>query len=1097
MFSEALALPPAERAIFLAKACGTDVALLAELVALLAAHEEPESLTSAHLLTRPALVPEEQPSDWIGRYRLLQKIGEGGCGVVWMAEQEEPVRRRVALKVIKLGMDTKAVIARFEAERQALAMMDHPHIAKVHDAGCTDTGRPYFVMELVRGIPITKYCDEQQLTPAARLELFIKVCQAVQHAHQKGVIHRDLKPSNILVTVNDGQATPKIIDFGIAKATQGRLTDATLFTAFEQFIGTPAYMSPEQAEMSSLDIDTRSDIYSLGVLLYELLTGRQPFDSKRFAGASVDHIRQQIRESEPPRPSARWGTLAEAEQTTVARQRGTLPATLSGLLRGDLDWIVMRCLEKDRTRRYETANGLAMDLQRHLRNEPVVARPPSSAYLLQKLIRRHRVGVAAAGVVLGVVVLGAMATATQATRALRAERQQNELREAARQAQAKEAAARHAAEAAQLRSEKQRLARQHLMPEIDRLMQAFDIAGAFVAALEAEKYLPDDPALTALWPRLSRTITVETTPAGAGVYVKPYLTPKAEWQFLGTTPLKAVRLAKDGYRWQFRLEGHETLERTTGKNANIRTVALDRVGLIPPGMVRVTGVSADPTEPLVFGPDQSEAQAPRVGDFLIDRYEVTNRQFMAFVDGGGYATPTWWKPPFIKAGREIPWAEAVASLRDATGRPGPATWRNGVYPAGEDEYPVAGVSWYEAAAYAESVGKRLPSIFHRRRAARGEAEGIVRLSNFSGLGPAPDGSYQGMSSCGAYDLAGNVKEWCWNEAVPGKRYILGADSREPAYMYTHLDAQSPWDRSPGNGFRCISLPANATLDPRMDAPEAPTTRDFSREQPASDEVFRAFLSHYSYEKTPLNTRIESTDASSESVRKELVSITAAYGGERVPVWLHLPKKGTPPFQAVIFFPGSNALNQRDHVLAPSFIVDSGRALIIPIFKGLYDRGEGPSTRYLNDPNMYSDFVVQCAKDLGRTIDYLETRADIRSDKLAYFGTSLGAAPGSILPAVESRLKACVLVGGGIFPLVVAPHVDQINFAPRIRMPTLMINGRYDFIFTEPSQRQLFRLLGTPTERKQHLVFDVGHAVVGENRTKETLAWLDRYLGPVK
>jgi tRNA A-37 threonylcarbamoyl transferase component Bud32 len=240
LFNDALALPPAERAIFLAKACGTDVALLAELVGLLAAHEDPESLTSAPLPTRTSLAPEEKASDWIGRYRLLQKIGEGGCGVVWMAEQEEPVRRRLALKVIKLGMDTKAVIARFDAERQALAMMDHANIAKVYDAGSTATGRPYFVMELVRGIPITKYCDEQQLTPAARLELFIKVCHAVQHAHQKGVIHRDLKPSNILVTVNDGQATPKIIDFGIAKATQGKLTDATLFTAFEQFIGTLA-----------------------------------------------------------------------------------------------------------------------------------------------------------------------------------------------------------------------------------------------------------------------------------------------------------------------------------------------------------------------------------------------------------------------------------------------------------------------------------------------------------------------------------------------------------------------------------------------------------------------------------------------------------------------------------------------------------------------------------------------------------------------------------------------------------------------------------------------------------------------------------------
>jgi eukaryotic-like serine/threonine-protein kinase len=406
LFADALAQPPAQRGAFLAQACGDNLDLLCHLVALVAAHEGPESLMVPATLSRRPSTPEEKPGDMIGRYKLLQKIGEGGCGVVWMAEQEEPVRRRVALKVIKLGMDTKAVIARFEAERQALAMMDHPNIAKVLDGGATETGRPFFVMELVRGIPITKYCDENHLTPTARLELFVRVCQAVQHAHQKGIIHRDLKPSNILVTVNDGVATPKVIDFGIAKATQGRLTDATVFTAFEQFIGTPVYMSPEQAEMSSLDIDTRSDIYSLGVLLYELLTGRPPFDPKAFAKVGVDQIRQQIRETEPLKPSTRLATLGLEDQATIAKFRATVPGQLSLLLRGDLDWIVMRCLEKDRTRRYDTANGLAMDVERHLRNEPVVARPPSTAYLLQKLFRRHRLAFAAGSAIACSLVAG-------------------------------------------------------------------------------------------------------------------------------------------------------------------------------------------------------------------------------------------------------------------------------------------------------------------------------------------------------------------------------------------------------------------------------------------------------------------------------------------------------------------------------------------------------------------------------------------------------------------------------------------------------------------------------------------------------------------
>ena len=368
IFEQALDITPAEERLrFLTSACGKDAALLARVQALLRADESGESFLPEQ--PKAAIVPiTEKPGDRIGRYKLLQQIGEGGCGTVYMAEQTEPVRRRVALKVIKLGMDTKQVIARFEAERQALALMDHPNIAKVLDAGATETGRPYFVMELVRGIKITEFCDEKSVPTADRLKLFTQVCQAIQHAHQKGVIHRDIKPSNILVTVNDGVPVPKIIDFGIAKATAGPLTDKTFFTAFEQFLGTPAYMSPEQAEMTSLDIDTRTDIYSLGVLLYELLTGRTPFDPSELLQSGLDEMRRTIREKEPDRPSTRLSTMAEGELTTVAKHRHTEAPRLIHLVRGDLDWIVMKCLEKDRARRYETANGLASDIQRHLDN---------------------------------------------------------------------------------------------------------------------------------------------------------------------------------------------------------------------------------------------------------------------------------------------------------------------------------------------------------------------------------------------------------------------------------------------------------------------------------------------------------------------------------------------------------------------------------------------------------------------------------------------------------------------------------------------------------------------------------------------------------
>ena len=390
LFQAAAQLTGAERATFLNGACLGDDALRQRLDALLAAHDQPDewipksppAIAATIKLNLPD-APDEAVGQMIGRYKLLERLGEGGCGVVYVAEQTEPVRRRVALKVIKLGMDTKAVVARFEAERQALAMMDHPNIAKVLDAGATDTGRPYFVMELVRGIRITDYCDQNKLTTQERLDLFIKICQAIQHAHQKGIIHRDIKPSNILVTLHDGVPVPMVIDFGIAKATEGKLTDATVYTQLHQFIGTPAYMSPEQAEMSGLDVDARADIYALGVLLYELLIGKTPFDGKELVAAGLDEMRRTIREKEPVRPSTRLRTMREGELTSTARRRQTDAPRLANLLRGDLDWVVMKALEKDRMRRYKSASSFAEDIQHHLRNEPVIARPPSRLYRLQ------------------------------------------------------------------------------------------------------------------------------------------------------------------------------------------------------------------------------------------------------------------------------------------------------------------------------------------------------------------------------------------------------------------------------------------------------------------------------------------------------------------------------------------------------------------------------------------------------------------------------------------------------------------------------------------------------------------------------------------
>jgi serine/threonine protein kinase/Flp pilus assembly protein TadD len=409
LFLAALEIADApQRQAFLEAECAGDRNLQREVDELLRHFERVGSFMESPALELNTTVEEgtsKQPGTVIGPYKLLEQIGEGGMGLVFVAEQQQPVKRRVALKVIKPGMDTRQVIARFEAERQALAMMDHPHIAKVHDGGTTPEGRPYFVMELVKGLPITDYCDQQRRSTRQRLELFLDVCRAVQHAHQKGIIHRDLKPSNVLVEIHDVRPVVKVIDFGIAKATSGQLTDKTLYTEGAQLVGTPLYMSPEQAGLSSLDVDTRSDVYSLGVLLYELLTGTTPFESETLKRAGYDEMRRIIREDEPPKPSARLSTMQQAHLSTVAERRGLEPHKLSQQVRGELDWVVMKALEKDRNRRYESASALADDVQRYLADEPLLASPPSTLYRLKKLARRHRLALTAMSIAVLVLLL--------------------------------------------------------------------------------------------------------------------------------------------------------------------------------------------------------------------------------------------------------------------------------------------------------------------------------------------------------------------------------------------------------------------------------------------------------------------------------------------------------------------------------------------------------------------------------------------------------------------------------------------------------------------------------------------------------------------
>jgi serine/threonine protein kinase len=474
IFWEASQLAPGEeRDAYLARACRDDRALRQRVERLLEVQPKVEGFLEKPFpgpgqLPTVDSAPTDGPGTVIGPYKLLEQIGEGGMGLVFMAEQTRPVRRRVALKVLKPGMDTRQVVARFEAERQALALMDHPHIARVFDGGATEAGRPYFVMELVRGVPITEFCDQRRLTTRQRLELFVLVCQAVQHAHQRGVIHRDLKPSNVLVTLHDTVAVPKVIDFGIAKAMSQSLTERTLFTGFAQMIGTPLYMSPEQAEMNGLDVDTRSDVYALGVLLYELLTGTTPFEGEALKKVGLDEMRRIIREEEPPAPSQRLHTLDAQACSTVSERRGVDGRWLAQVLRGELDWIVMRALEKDRNRRYESASAFAADVQRYLSDEAVAACPPSAGYRLRKYARRNRRALLTVGVLVVALVTATVVSSWQAVVARDAQGQAEEDRDRAKTAQNQaEAAKRQAATDAAIARAVADFLQQDLLRQVD------------------------------------------------------------------------------------------------------------------------------------------------------------------------------------------------------------------------------------------------------------------------------------------------------------------------------------------------------------------------------------------------------------------------------------------------------------------------------------------------------------------------------------------------------------------------------------------------------------------------------------------------------
>jgi serine/threonine protein kinase/dienelactone hydrolase len=1060
-----------ERDAYLSETCGDDSHLRAAIEELLKHHDENSFLDvppvdSDIILDDSPL--SEGPGTVIGRYKLLEKIGEGGMAVVYMAEQTEPICRKVALKIIKLGMDTKSVIARFEAERQALAMMDHPNIATVLDAGATETGRPYFVMELVTGVSITEYCDKNNLSTKERLSLFIQVCNAVQHAHQKGIIHRDIKPTNVMVTLRDGQPMPKVIDFGIAKAINQKLTEKTLFTRYAHIIGTPAYMSPEQAELSDLGIDTRTDIYSLGVLLYELLTGTTPFGEKELHNAGYIGMQRIIREQEPPKPSTKLSTLGET-LTDIAKCRCSTPDLLTKTIRGDLDWIVMKTLEKDRSRRYETTHALAEDIERYLQNEPILAGSPGMFYYLQKFIRRHQSRIATVAVT--ILAVGFAIAAVKYWRTSRLE-----------------------------------WAKGEALPLIVELVRAGEIASAFPLAQKAQKVIPNDPTLVNLWPRISKAYSIDTTPAGAQVFYREYEAVDKPWQYLGQSPLKDITLANVIYRWKFEKQGFNTHECVIDRSLSVRLCPSD----LGREMVWIEGWQVE-----LPGDSYNQSTTVEVPAFWMDKYEVTNEQFQTFVNAGGYTNADYWEGlDFIKDGRQLSWQEAMGQFRDQTGQPGPFTWEDGTYPQGQERYPVSGVSWFEAMAYAKFSGKSLPTLYHWRHAAcLEESSLIVHHSNFAVGGTAVVGSYPGMGHTGLFDMAGNVKEWCFNatDDSSSQRYILGGSFGEPTYQFWVRDLRSPWDRTAVNGFRCVRYSGGIHSFAKALLAPVPVqkTRDYATSKPCSAEEYSLILRQFKYDKLPLVPEIVRVDDSEPLWREETITFNAGYGVERVIAHLFLPKTIAPPYQVVVYWPETAALEKRPFTGLEQrdfteIVLQSRRALMFPVYQGTYERSFGRMLDWHKEPHAVSDWVIHVCKDMCRSIDYLEKRDDINTEKIAYYGVSVGGLWGPMALAVELRFKAGILVAGGFLAggyTASTPAIDPLNHAPRVKVPVLMINGEDDSILPyETSQRPMYKFLGTPEADKKHKRVPGGQGLLSLSSLEvreEVVGWLDRYLGPVE
>ena len=799
-------------------------------------------------------------------------------GVVYKAIDTR-LDRPVALKFLPPEL-TRADEARQRLiqEAKAASALDHPNICTVYDVDTTPEGQSFIAMTYYDGETLKRRIGKGPMPVVESLDIAIQVANGLAKAHAAGIIHRDIKPANLMITA-DGVV--KVVDFGVAK-----VLDQTGLTQPGMAIGTVAYMSPEQ--VNGEPIDGRTDVWSLGATIYEMLAGRPPFEGEH--------------------PLAVMKAIDGRQPAGLETLRADLP--------DEVIRIVEHAMQKSRDQRYGSAAELAQQLTqvRTRLTAPVATLGGGWSQSTRRMV-------VAASIIAVVAVAGGVGWLLNREARIRAARER--------------------------------------IPEIAQLADQDEYTAAFRVAEEIEPYLQDYPALRGLWPRFSRTIAVTTTPAGARVSTRAYADKDDPWRDLGVGPLTAVRVPLGMRRWKFERDGAAPIEFALPVVGPLE-VTLDPAADGSEVLVRGGGVNS-----WITGIDPIE-RIP-LPDFHIDKFEVTNRQFKLFVQAGGYADRKHWDQPFVVNGAVVPWEQGIARLVDATGRPGPATWELGEYPAGQDDFPVTGVSWYEAVAYAKSVGKSLPSVSHWIRAAGTDyAANIAPLSNLQGSAPAAVGSFAGMGPFGTYDMAGNVREWTWN-AWGSSRYILGGAWTDPHYLFTYANVQSPFDRSPANGIRLARY-----ADGMPEAAAAPVellARDYSKEKPVGDEVFEVYRRRFAYDPSPLNASIEHSPAAPAGARLEKVTVNTAYGTGTMLVYVYLPAAGTPPYQPVIYFPGSTAIGQpspSNEIV--SFVYRSGRALVLPVYRGTFERRDGLSSTWPDESRRYSEYAVNWVQDVLRTIE---------------------------------------------------------------------------------------------------------------------------------